>query len=171
MSIQSNINNTIGQAAILASLNPNIQELGEAAKDESKLKSVEKQLGTLQEKANYDATKDALPVFDYEHDLAQYNRLRETHEELAGKLAGRGKDVDYFYPTATSAKAVRMARFAMVKENIQRAKEQRQKVEAIQKQKIAEEEAQKEFRSKQIRDMIMNPNLEVNNGTGNDTRR
>lgn len=54
---------------------------------------------------------------------------------------------------------------------MERADEQRERTKAIQKQKEAEEKAQKEFRSKQIRDLIMNPNLEVNNGTGNDTRR
>lgn len=171
MSIQSNINNTIGQASILASLNPNIQELGEAAKDKSKLKSVEKQLGALQDKANYDATKDAMPTFEYEHDLQRYNDLRKAHEELAGKMASRGQSVDYFYPEATTAKAVRLERVAEIKANVQRAREQRQKVEAIQKQKEAEAKAAQEFRSKQIRDLIMNPNLEVNNGTGNDTRR
>ena len=52
MSIQSNINNTIGQAAILASLSPNIQEMGETARDKSKIKSVEKQLDVLKEKAD-----------------------------------------------------------------------------------------------------------------------
>lgn len=34
MSIQSNINQMIGQTAMLASLNPAVQELGEQARDE-----------------------------------------------------------------------------------------------------------------------------------------
>lgn len=172
MSIQSNINNTIGQAAILASLNPNIQELGETAKDKSKFKNIEKQLDTIiKEKAhNYDPKNDN-PSFLQERDAEQYNKLREAHNDLASKLAGRGTNVDYFYPEGISEKEVRLARVAEIKANIQRAREQRQKVEAIQKQKEAEAKAAQEFRSKQIRDLIMNPNLEVNNGTGNDTRR
>ena len=173
MSIQSNINNTIGQASILASLNPNIQELGETAKDKSKFKNIEKQLDTIiEERAhNYDPKKDDNPSFLYERDAEQYNKLREAHNDLASKLAGKGTNVDYFYPEGISEKAVRLARVAEIKVNIQRAREQRQKVEAIQKQKEAEAKAAQEFRSKQIRDLIMNPNLEVNNGTGNDTRR
>lgn len=174
MSIQSNINNTIGQAAMLATLNPAIQEMGETAKDKSKLKNVEKQLDTLTEKEKargYDPKEHDNPAFEYEHDAARYNQLRAAHEELAGKLAGKGVNVDYFYPEATTAKAIRLERVAEIKANIQRAREQRQRAEAIQKQKAEEAKAQQEFRSKQIRDLIMNPNLEVNNGTGNDTRR
>lgn len=172
MSIQSNINNTIGQAAILASLNPSIQEMGETAKDKGKLKNVEKQLDTLKEKSNKapdDSNYDL--SFRDERDLARYNQLSAAHNELAGKLSGRGESIDYWYPDATTDKAIRLERVARIKENIQRAREQRERTKAIQQQKIAEEEAQKAFRSKQIRDLIMNPNLEVNNGTGNDTRR
>lgn len=174
MSIQSNINNTIGQASILASLNPNIQEMGETARDKGKLKKVEKQLDTLTDKEKargYDPKEHDNPAFLYEHDAARYNQLRADHEELAGKLAGKGVNVDAFYPEATTAKAIRLERVAEIKANIQRAKEQRKKVEEMQKQKEAEAKAAQEFRSKQIRDLIMNPNLEVNNGTGNDTRR
>lgn len=183
MSIQSNINNTIGQAAILASLNPAVQEMGETAKDKSKLKSVEKQLDVLKEKADKDnvlmpeadgqgarlATR-----FPLERDAEQYNKLRETHNELAGKLAGRGYNIDKVYLEGTSQLADlhrRAAKTLKIRKEAQKAEEQRKKVEEIQKQKEAEAKAAQEFRSKQIRDLIMNPNLEVNNGTGNDTRR
>lgn len=173
MSIQSNINNTIGQASILASLNPNIQELGETAKDKRKFKNIEKQLDTMvKERAhNYDPEKDHNPAFIHERDAEQYNKLREAHDELAGKFASKGINIDYFYPEGFSEMADLRERLAKINADIQRAKEQRQKVEAMQKLKEAEAKAAQEFRSKQIRDLIMNPNLEVNNGTGNDTRR
>lgn len=181
MSIQSNINNTIGQAAILASLNPSIQELGETAKDKSKLKNVEKQLKTLQENSLGDAPEglgSEGPLFTYERDAAQYNHLVAAHNELSGKLTGKGKAIYKLYPEATSVDGIirgtkndlNEVEKELSKEE-DRANRQRARAEAIQQQKIAEEEAQKKFRSKQIRDLIMNPSLEVNNGTGNDTRR
>lgn len=175
MSIQSNINNTIGQAAMLASLNPAIQEMGETAKDKVKIKNVEKQLDTLKEKSpkpkGYNpATDNFSPVFSDERDLARYNQLREVHNELAGKLAGKGVNVDSVYLKGESRLQLARQKVEAIR-NRERAEAQRQRAEAIQQQKIAEEEAQKKFRSKQIRDLIMNPNLEVNNGTGNDTRR
>lgn len=173
MSIQSNINNTIGQASILASLNPNIQELGETAKDKRKFKDIEKQLNTMvKEKApDYDPKKDYNPSFRYDRDAEQYNKLREAHNELAGKFAGKGININYFYPEGLSEMADLRERVAKIRADRQRAREQREKVEAMQKLKEAEAKAAQEFRSKQIRDLIMNPNLEVNNGTGNDTRR
>lgn len=167
MSIQSNINNTIGQAAILASLNPHIQELGETIKDENKLINVEKQLDTLQAKSaevGYtDGTYADGVVLPEQRDVEQYNKLRAAHEELAGKFAGKGKPISRYYGKGSTVEEFNLM--------IKKADEQRQRAEEIQQQKIAEEEAQKAFRSKQIRDLIMNPNLEVNNGTGNDTRR
>lgn len=167
MSIQSNINNTIGQAAILASLNPAIQELGENIKDQSKLKSVEKQLDMLQEKsaeAGYtDGTYTDGAVLSEQRDVDRYNKLRAEHEYLAGKLAGKGKPVNRFYGEGSTVEEMNLM--------IKKAEDQRARAKAIQQQKIAEEEAQKAFRSKQIRDLIMNPSLEVNNGTGNNTRR
>lgn len=179
MSIQSNINNTIGQAAMLATLNPAIQEMGETAKDKSKFKNVEKQLDTLQAKSGGDrhlynpetGTYD-LPFSD-DRALARYNQLRETHEELAGKLAGKGIDVESYYRRGMKKYdyAARRLKYDQIEMERQKAEEQRARGEALKQQKIAEEEAQKAFRSKQIRDLIMNPNLEVNNGTGNDTRR
>ena len=167
MTIQSNINNTIGQAAILASLNPSIKELGETAKDERKLANIEKQLDTLQEKsaeAGYtDGTYADGVVLPEQRDVEQYNKLRAAHEELAGKFAGKGKPVSRYYGKGSTVEEINLM--------IKKAEDQRTRAEAIQNQKEAEEEAQKAFRSKQIRDLIMNPSLEVNNGTGNDTRR
>lgn len=167
MSIQSNINNTIGQAAILASLNPAIQEMGETAKDKSKLKNVEKQLDTLQAKSaevGYtDGTYADGVVLPEQRDVEQYNKLRAAHEELASKFASKGKPISRYYGKGSTVEEINLM--------IKKAEDQRQKVEAIKAQKEAEAKAAQEFRSKQIRDLIMNPNLEVNNGTGNDTRR
>lgn len=167
MSIQSNINNTIGQAAMLATLNPAIQEMGETAKDISKLKNVEKQLDTLQAKSaevGYtDGTYADGVILPEQRDVEQYNKLRAAHEELAGKFAGKGKPISRYYGKGSTVEEINLM--------IKKAEDQRQKAEAIQNQKEAEAKAAQEFRSKQIRDLIMNPNLEVNNGTGNDTRR
>ena len=167
MSIQSNINNTIGQAAILASLNPAVQELAETVKDESKLKSVEKQLDTLQKKsaeAGYtDGTYADGVVLPEKRDVEQYNKLRAVHEELAGKFAGKGKPISRYYGKGSTVEEMNLM--------IKRAEDQRARGEALKQQKEMEAKAQQEFRSKQIRDLIMNPSLEVNNGTNNDTRR
>lgn len=109
MSIQSNINNTIGQAAILASLNPAIQELGETAKDKSKIKNVEKQLDTLKadKKELFISELDKTgPAFGDDREAERYNQLRETHNELAGKLAGKGVPINKYYREGISMKAV-----------------------------------------------------------------
>lgn len=109
MSIQSNINNTIGQAAMLATLNPKLQELGETAKDKSKLKSVEKQLDTLtaDKKELFISELDKIgPAFGDDREAERYNKLREAHNELSGKLAGKGVPINKYYKEGINMKAV-----------------------------------------------------------------
>lgn len=184
MSIQSNINNTIGQAAILASLNPNIQELGNEIKAKRELKGTEKQLEELEKQSMQEFSSPkgfAGPVFESEAAKDYYNKLIDRQQDLSLYMASKGKERGQLFDKASSyydmyksmekAKAEAKERVDQIHMEAQKAREQRQKVKAIQKQKAAEAKAAQEFRSKQIRDLIMNPNLEVNNGTGNDTRR
>lgn len=166
MSIQSNINNTIGQAAILASLNPAVQELGNEIKAKRELKGTEKQLEELDKQSlpEYKSDEEATaPVFKSEAQRDYYNKLLDRQQDLSIYMQSKGKEGGRFFEKASTEDDI----WGIV----ERSKQQRQKVEAIQKQKEAEAKAAQEFRSKQIRDLIMNPNLEVNNGTGNDTRR
>ena len=166
MSIQSNINNTIGQAAILASLNPNIQELGNEIKAKRELKGTEKQLEELDKQSlpEYKSDEEATaPVFKSEAKRDYYNKLLDRQQDLSIYMQSKGKEGGRFFEKASTVDDI----WGLV----ERSKQQRQKVAEIQKQKEAEAKAAQEFRSKQIRDLIMNPNLEVNNGTGNDTRR
>ena len=184
MSIQSNINNTIGQASILASLNPNIQELGNEIKAKRELKGTEKQLEELDKQAIPELSSNeegAGPVFNSEAQRDYYNKLLNRQQDLSLYMNSKGKEGGRFFEKASSyydlyearmkAQAEARDRVDQIHKEVQKAEEQRQKVEAMQKQKEAEAKAAQEFRSKQIRDLIMNPNLEVNNGTGNDTRR
>lgn len=184
MSIQSNINNTIGQAAILASLNPKVQELGETIKAKRELKGTEKQLEELEKQSMQEFSSPkgfAGPVFESEAQRDYYNKLIDRQQDLSLYMASKGKERGQLFDKASSyhdmykdmmkAKAEAKDRVDQIHKEAQKAEEQRQKVEAMQKQKEAEAKAAQEFRSKQIRDLIMNPNLEVNNGTGNDTRR
>ena len=163
MSIQSNINQGINQATLLAQLSPGIQSATETRRKRRELDRTEQQLVKLQGKQLEGYKSDELaiaPVFQSEATKDYYNKLLDRQQDLSvymwsvGKKGGRSFE-----------KAMTEAEFWGP---IQKAKAdaQRQRVAAIQKQK-AEEAA----RSKQIRDLIMNPNLEVNNGTGNDTRR
>ena len=181
MSIQSNINNTIGQAAILASLNPSVQELGNEIKAKRELKGTEKQLEELEKQSlpDYKSDEEATaPVFKSEAKRDYYNKLLDRQQDLSLYMQSKGKEGGRFFDKAYTeydifepvVKAKRR-KYNQIEMEAQRAREQRQKVEAIQKQKEAEAKAAQEFRSKQTRDLIMNPNLEVNNGTGNDTRR
>ena len=166
MSIQSNINNTIGQAAILASLNPNIQELGNEIKAKRELKGTEKQLEELDKQSLPDyksETEATAPVFKSEAQRDYYNKLLDKQQDLSIYMQSKGQEGGRFFEKASTVDDI----WGLV----ERSKQQRQKVAEIQKQKEAEAKAAQEFRSKQIRDLIMNPNLEVNNGTGNDTRR
>lgn len=166
MSIQSNINNTIGQAAILASLNPAIQEMGNEIKAKRELKGTEKQLEELDKQSipEFKSEEEATaPVFKSEAQRDYYNKLLDRQQDLSLYMTSKGKEGGRFFDKAYTEDEFWRP--------IYKAEEQRKKVEAIQKQKEAEAKAAQEFRSKQIRDLIMNPNLEVNNGTGNDTRR
>ena len=167
MSIQSNINNTIGQAAILASLNPAVQEMSETAKAKRELKGTEKQLEELEKQSIKNRRSDEddsifEPVFKYDTQKNYYNKLLDRQQDLSLYMTSKGKEGGRFFGSAYTREDIK---------DMMRAKAQRRKVEEIQKQKEAEAKAAQEFRSKQIRDLIMNPNLEVNNGTGNDTRR
>ena len=184
MSIQSNINNTIGQAAILASLNPSVQELGNEIKAKRELKGTEKQLEELDKKAIPELSSNeegAGPVFKSEAQKDYYNKLLDRQQDLSLYMQSKGKDGGQFFEKASTYHDIKSAmmkatveakeRVNQIRMEAQKAEEQRKKVEAMQKQKEAEAKAAQEFRSKQIRDLIMNPNLEVNNGTGNDTRR
>lgn len=184
MSIQSNINNTIGQAAILASLNPNVQELGETIKAKKELKGTEKQLEELEKQSMQEFSSPkgfAGPVFESEATKDYYNKLIDRQQDLSLYMASKGKEGGQFFDKASSyydmytdmlkAKTEAKNRVDQIHMEAQKAEEQRNRAEAIQKQKEAEAKAAQEFRSKKIRDLIMNPNLEVNNGTGNDTRR
>lgn len=166
MSIQSNINNTIGQAAILASLNPSVQELGNEIKAKRELRGTEKQLEELDKQSlpEYKSDEEATaPVFKSEATRDYYNKLLDKQQDLSIYMQSKGKEGGRFFEKASTVDDI----WGLV----ERSKQQRQKVAEIQKQKEAEVKAAQEFRSKQIRDLIMNPNLEVNNGTGNDTRR
>lgn len=172
MSIQSNINNTIGQTAALATLSPAIQNAAETIRKKEDIKRTQAQLDKLaKDPVNIEVSGDPNvegvaggAVLREQRDVDRYNALIEKHNKLAAEL-GSAK-----YPTY--GKAITKEEWDIFQYNIyQKAKEQRQKVEAMQKQKEAEAKAAQEFRSKQIRDLIMNPNLEVNNGTGNDPRR
>ena len=166
MSIQSNINNTIGQAAILASLNPAVQEMSETAKVKRELKRTEKQLEELDKRSipEFKSEEEATgPVFKSEEQRDYYNKLLDKQKDLSTYMQSKGKEGGKTILEADTPDDIYGP--------ILKAEEQRRKVEAIQKQKEAEAKAAQEFRSKQIRDLIMNPNLEVNNGTGNDTRR
>ena len=185
MSIQSNINNTIGQAAILASLNPAIQEMSETAKAKRELKGTEKQLEELDKQSlpDYKSDEEATgPVFRSEAQRDYYNKLLDRQQDLSLYMRSKGKEGGRFFEKASTeddiygpivkAKTEAIVRkYEQLEKEAQKAEAQRRKVEEMQKQKAAEAKAAKEFRSKQIRDLIMNPNLEVNNGTGNDTRR
>ena len=184
MSIQSNINNTIGQAAILASLNPAVQEMSETAKAKRELKGTEKQLEELEKQSiqEFSSPKGfAGPVFESEGQRDYYNKLLDRQQDLSLYMNSKGKPGGQLFDKASSyhdmytdmlkAKTEAKERVDQIHKEAQKAEEQRRKVEEIQKQKEAEAKAAQEFRSKQIRDLIMNPNLEVNNGTGNDTRR
>ena len=157
MSIQSNINQGINQAALLAQLSPAVQELGEQARDKSKLKGIEKKLDAFREnpvsKQYTDETVASGAVLSSERDVEQYNQLRAAHEQIASRLASRGKPIDKFYGKAMTEKEMGLIQ--------KKADDQRKRAEAIQQQKKAEEEAQKAFRSKQFADLVMNPNLEV----------
>lgn len=157
MSIQSNINQGINQAALLAQLSPAVQELGEQARDESKLKGIEKKLDAFREnptsKQYTDETVASGAVLPSERDVAQFNQLRAAHEQIAGRLASKGTPIDKFYGEAITEKEMGLIQ--------KKADDQRKKVEAMKEQKKAEAEAIKAARSKQIRDLIMNPNLEV----------
>lgn len=182
MSIQSNINNTIGQAAILASLNPAVQEMSETVKAKKELRGTEKQLEELKKQSIPELSSDEEgPVFKSEAQRDYYNKLQDRQQDLSLYMQSKGKEGGKFFEKATTyydikksmmkAKAHAKERVEQIHKDVQRAEEQRKKVEAMQKQKEAEAKAAQEFKSKQIRDLIMNPNLEVNNGTGNDTRR
>lgn len=184
MSIQSNINNTIGQAAMLATLNPKVQELGETIKAKKELKGAEKQLEELDKQSIPELSSNeegAGPVFKSEATRDYYNKLLDRQQDLSLYMQSKGKEGGRFFEKASTYYDIKKSmmkatteakeRVAQIRMEAQKAEEQRERAKAIQKQKIAEEEAQKKFRSKQIRDLIMNPNLEVNNGTGNDTRR
>lgn len=186
MSIQSNINNTIGQAAILASLNPAVQEMSETAKAKRELKGTEKQLEELEKQSIKNRRSDEddsifEPVFKYDTQKNYYNKLLDRQQDLSLYMNSKGKPGGQLFDKASSyhdmytdmlkAKTEAKERVDQIHKEAQKAEEQRRKVEEIQKQKEAEAKAAQEFRSKQIRDLIMNPNLEVNNGTGNDTRR
>lgn len=184
MSIQSNINNTIGQAAILASLNPKVQELGETIKAKKELSGTEKQLEELDKQSIPELSSNeegAGPVFKSEATRDYYNKLLDRQQDLSLYMQSKGKEGGRFFEKASTYYDIKKSmmkatteakeRVAQIRMESQKAEEQRKKVEAMQKQKEAEAKAAQEFRSKQIRDLIMNPNLEVNNGTGNDTRR
>lgn len=202
MSIQSNINNTIGQAAILASLNPAVQEMSDTIKAKRELSSTEKQLEELDKQSLPEYKKDKEgkvpafkseplvplksenlgPVFKSEAQRDYYNKLLDRQQDLSLYMKSKGKEGGQFFekaytkedvwgPIAKAKKEAMHRKYDRIEMEAQRAREQRKKVEAIQKQKAEEAKAAQEFRSKQIRDLIMNPNLEVNNGTGNDTRR
>ena len=188
MSIQSNINNTIGQASMLATLNPKLQEMGETIKAKKELRGTEKQLEELDKQSlpEYKSDEEATaPVFKSEAKRDYYNKLLDKQQDLSLYMQSKGKEGGRFFEKAATpddiygpilkakTEAITRKYEQLEKEarEAQKAEEQRQKVEAIQAQKAAEAKAAQEFRSKQIRDLIMNPNLEVNNGTGNDTRR
>lgn len=181
MSIQSNINNTIGQASILASLNPNVQELGNEIKAKRELRGTEKQLEELDKQSmpEYKSDEEAAgPIFKSEAQRDYYNKLLDRQQDLSLYMQSKGKEGGRFFEKAYTQDDIfapilqaKSEKVAKLYEEAQKAEEQRKKVKAMQKQKAAEAKAAQEFRSKQIRDLIMNPNLEVNNGTGNDTRR
>ena len=153
MSIQSNINQGINQAALLAQLSPGIQSAAETGRKRRELERTEKQMVELQGKQieGYKSGEEAAaPVFQSEAQRDYYNKLLDKQQDLSVYMQSVGKKGGRPFEKAMTE--------AELWGPIQKAKAdaQRQKVAAIQKQK-AEEAA----RSKQIRDLIMNPNLEV----------
>lgn len=144
----------IGQTAMLASLNPAVQELGEQARDEQRMSKIEKNMSELKDRG-----AKILPEgeFGTAQDKA-YTELMKEHQGLDLKRIKRGGPMHHYFKGASP-----LDKLAMTYPDLfsQKAENQRNKVEVIKKQKAAEAEAIKKARSKQIRDLIMNPNLEV----------
>lgn len=163
MSIQSNINQGINQATLLAQLSPGIQTAAETGRQKRELGKLEKQLTTMRGRDQGEAlglqdpekgyNQAATAVLPDEAEVSYYNKVLARQEELKNTLASKGYRKGQQFGNAKSLEDV-------FKEQ-QKAKEQRARVEATQRQKAAEAEAIKAARSKQIRDLIMNPNLEV----------
>ena len=141
--------------------------MSDTIKAKRELKGTEKQLEELSKQAVKNRRKDGVdvivePIFKSEAQRDYYNKLQERQQDLSLYMQSKGKEGGQFFEKAHTIEYIK---------DMMRAKAQRRRVEEMQKQKEAEAKAAQEFRSKQIRDLIMNPNLEVNNGTGNDTRR
>ena len=153
MSIQSNINQGINQATLLAQLSPGIQAAAETGRKRRELRKTETQLEELDKQSlpEYKSDEEATaPVFKSEATRDYYNKLLDRQQDLSVYMQSVGKKGGRPFEKAMTE--------AELWGPIQKAKAdaQRQRTAAIQKQK-AEEAA----RSKQIRDLIMNPNLEV----------
>lgn len=136
MSIQSNINNTIGQAAILASLNSSVQELSNETKAKRELSRTEKQLEELDKQSlpEYKSDKQATaPVFKSKATSFYYNSLLNRQQSLSIYMQSKGKDGGRFFEKAyTESDILR---------DLARGEWQRRQVIARQMQKQAEAKA------------------------------
>ena len=158
MSIQSNINQTIGQTAALAALTPAVQDLRENVKLKQEYKKGEQELNRLESqmvdmdvggvkpRKGFDVKSDDNPNVGMA-EANYYNNLMETQLSREQALRAKGKLSGQF-------KAREEAIWPAKAEELRRkAEEQRKKVADAQQALIDEKEAQKEA----LRKMILNP--------------
>lgn len=162
MSIQSNINQTIGQTAALAALTPAVQDLRENVKLKQEYKKGEQELNRLESQmVDLDVGEGKTQKgFDVKSDdpnvgMAEanyYNELMETQLRREQALRAKGKLSGQFRAREEATWAAR-------------AQEQRERTAAKQKALIDEKEAQREA----LRKKILNP--EVIDGTNYNGRK